>query len=332
MSTSLTTNAALSSTIELPAEIRNHIHGYMATSGELTAYSGYLLASKETYREVSSIFLAKLNETLVTVESNWQEWQENASTKLLIDKPKTLAEAKTISVGLPKSYLIGHDYHLRPVLLDQPNRLLLSPPDHLPSPLNALLRVECSTLKLYLYEDPDFTRENFEIALARDASYWLNSRLRKLCFELEVLANTRGPFMGMWGTTAKHVKAPNEPGLLKANTLIFEWGVLSNSPDAQNRYEQSFVGEFLVQERCQRWWRYQLYRADQVFDDTVGVVQCWPGDLVDSGVENRTPTIGIVLDKIERREERNPLTHLFAKFFYAKNPTEFFLMIDPRFP
>jgi hypothetical protein len=64
-------------------------------------------------------------------------------------------------------------------------------------------------------------------------------------------------------------------------------------------------------------------------DHKVGLVLCFTSDFKDLGVENRSPRVGVVLDKIEWQEERDPLTSVLTEFFYAKDK-EVLLRNNPR--
>lgn len=83
--------------MDLPAELRNHIHKYLAANiasggSSLRNVSGYLLTSQQTRQEVSSVILVALSETLREVE---QEFEKRTRDKIRIDKPSTLSAANS---------------------------------------------------------------------------------------------------------------------------------------------------------------------------------------------------------------------------------------------
>jgi hypothetical protein len=326
-SATYTSDIAPRPTISLPAELRNQIHEYVAANilanSSISAYSGYLLASKQTWHESAPYLYQGLNEELARVNN---AWYKATGTDLNFRQPSTLGEAACITVGLPKSYFFRINeavtYSIRP--LNEPlitNRGSFGFYPRTP-PLEGLLGIHCSTLKFYLYDDPAFL--SLDPCTARIARFWMEMYIRLFCQELHMVAAERQntEFLKVaaerQNTEFLNKGTPDQPGRLVANRLVFEWGVLYDNPRRQRAFERKMVGLFRYSIGDSRaWWRHQL-RTDGTFSDMTGVPM--PEEkLVDSAVLNRKPTTGIVLDKIESRGEADPITGGYTNTVYSKD-------------
>lgn len=290
-------NEAPNSALSLPAELRIQIHKYLnvdvATNGGMYQYKGYMLSSKQTYREVSSIILENLNKTLVAVENGYQE---HTGAILQIDKPTTLHEAKHITVGLPKSLICKKIFAME-----------LQPYDQ--NPLLPLFDIHCSSLVFHLYDDPAW------LSLAQSEAFAQHSSVQTMVFKISLicrwiseLASTRKNVSNpvyqdglIWPTINWDPTTPDDHGLVNASTLVFEWGSLMGPQDWQVQQERFFIGScFPEAKRSDSWWRHMIYRANGTTHDISGANH--PERFIEPVKEGRVPTIGIVLDKIESRD------------------------------
>jgi hypothetical protein len=314
-SATYTSDMAPRPTISLPAEIRNQIHECVAANilanGNVLAYSGYLIASKQTWHEATSYFLPELIAELAQVKD---AWYKATGTELKIREPCTLGEVAYINVGLPKSYFVRYEFVYDNIETQRAEPLISNRPSSRshPStpPLKGLLGIHCSTLKFYLYDDPAFLR--LDPSTARVARYWMEMHIGLFCKELQRVAAERRD------TGLLNKVTPDQPGRLSANRLVFEWDVLYDVPRRQRAFQSKMVGIFTSSiGDSYTWWRHQL-RTNGTFSDITGV-HVPEETLVDLAVLNRKRTTGIVLDKIKSRGEADPITGSYINIVYSKD-------------
>lgn len=266
----------------LPRELRNIIYSHIPRTGQLSEYSGLLLASRAIHEEASAEILHLVNTLLSAVKGNWDA---TTSTRLRIPPITSLREAKNITMGLPKSWFYSPDTSTPPD--DVPRAIIGS------GPLSPVLDLHCSVLTLRIYKDAAWTGP---MALQ---DWCINEGIRNLYGELETLVRERR------STAVVGLTPDASLGRVEADTIVFEWGVLGGVWDTygtQYSDEMAIVADVLAKgHHGGSWWRHRVRRADGVHVDlAAGPVWKFP---IDDMVPGRMPTVAIVLDKIEARRD-----------------------------
>ncbi|KAF2448743.1 hypothetical protein P171DRAFT_441067 [Karstenula rhodostoma CBS 690.94] len=258
-------NDAPLSAISLPAELRNQIHEYLAAdvaaNGVLHQYSGYMLCSKQTYQEVSSIILENLNNTLAAVENGYYK-QIDAILK--IDKPTNIPYDQT-----PFGPLLDiHCSSLVFYLYDDPAWASLS-----------------EGARNSSYQTLEFNIK------------WICKWVSSFRLPYAKLYNLRATTQVV-STDGRYPKRRSVHRMVNAPMLKFEWGLTLGSEEWQAATERIYVQDccpaILIGGPR---WRYQIYRSDGTTTDIKGVVR--PERLIEPVMPGRVPTIGIVLNRIE---------------------------------
>lgn len=99
------------------------------------------------YQAASGLILEELNGMLTSVET---AWQQETGLDLYIRKATTLGEARNTVVGIPKTY-----FRRRVIRAAWVQPMIAQHPDLPAGLLNPLLRLGCSELILWLWNDPN---------------------------------------------------------------------------------------------------------------------------------------------------------------------------------